>query len=130
MADDDKKNPFGEVRSNLNLSGRFGFAGVVQTHSGSGHNIVANNVTLENSDRQLHDPRFNEFRAQLLKGDRNARLVVEYSMSDAEAEAFAHQICDFLLSNGFKKIFRNSYMGGNPLRGQHVDGNLVRVGRR
>jgi hypothetical protein len=130
MVDDKKPNPFGHVRSKLNLTGQFSIGRVTQNHSGSGHNIAAERVTFENSDRDLAQDRFTDFRAALLRGSKSQRYTIEHSMSDAEAEAFARQIGKFLAAHGFTGIFYESYLGGGSSKGQFVSSNSVMVGRR
>ena len=103
---------------------------VSQTHSGAGHNIVAGSISFENSDRDLAQSRFAQFRDELLQGTKGKTYTIEHSMSDAEAEAFARQIAIFLDSNGFDKIMFSTYMGGGIPKGQSVFQNFVRVGRR
>jgi len=58
---------------------------VSQTHSGAGHNIVAGSISFENSDRDLAQSRFAQFRDELLQGTKGKTYTIEHSMSDAEA---------------------------------------------
>jgi hypothetical protein len=125
----DEGNPHGFVRSQIKF-GALDNATITQTHSGSGSNIVANNVTFQNTDRDINSAEMASFREKLLGLDKSLRYDIEHSMSDQEAGDFARQIGAFLDANGFNVRGYSSYMGGTSPKGQFVAGNMICVGRR